>query len=322
MTTFTFVSSYFELQPSYTNTYFHNFKRLSSLGFPIVLFLDSKLKHRKPELESSNVFIEIMDWDEFPINKFRLEHYNGSLERPRYLNETKDTEQYMLLMNTKPFFLLKASQLYKFETYVWIDFGILKLTNNLEHVRFNFSKLKKYSNIIIPGGFGPKGFLSDDQMMNHLHWRFLGGIVICPSQCIQPFYEYTFNEVTRLISKHKITWELNIWANIESRHPGLIQYYSADCNPKIFGFYDKKNVIVYEINEPDDISKFQTWLRYKNLDFQAVCFISKTRDELKQVIDSLYMKLIPTVIISNISHMSDFYTEIGWDPEFTNTIRL
>jgi hypothetical protein len=321
MAAFTFVSAYFELNPSQTNTYFQHFKRLVSLGFPIILFLDSKLEYRKYELEDTNVRIEIMDWDLFPINQYRSSHgLLSPLEQPRHFSETKDTEQYMTLMNTKPFFLVQASHLCAFETYVWIDFGILKLTQDLEHVRANFSKLKQYSKIVIPGGFQSKGLLSDEQLMSHVHWRFCGGIVICPKQHIESFFHSTFQELVALVSKRKITWELNLWANVEARHPELIQYYSADCNPKIFGFYDQKIVLVHEITEPiQDIPGFQTWVRdtIRTGDFQAACFMPKTdaaRRGLDEIVASLRMSLIPAAIVSDFAA---FCNEVGWDANYT-----
>ena len=44
-------------------------------------------------------------------------------------------------------FLLKSKDLTDKETLVWVDFGILKITNDLEHFKNNFSKLKKYNQI-------------------------------------------------------------------------------------------------------------------------------------------------------------------------------
>jgi tetratricopeptide (TPR) repeat protein len=267
-----------------------------------------------------------MDWEEFPINQFRAKHdISSPLERPSSLNTTKDTEQYMTLVNTKPYFLLKASQLCKYETYVWIDFGILKLTSDLEHVSANLRQLKRYSKILIPGGFDTKGLLSESQLMKHIHWRFLGGIVVCPAQYIQPFFTYTFEELSQLVLKRKITWEINIWNNVESRHPYLIQYMNADCNPKIFGFYDQKIILIHKLSEPIvDISGFQTWVYNvvtKNK-FHAVCFIVKTgtiHPILYEIVKMLRVSFIPVGITDDAN---TFREELGWDTESTYGCRL
>jgi hypothetical protein len=41
---FSFVTSYFEFNKDITEEYFNNFYKLASLNFPIILFLDSKLR--------------------------------------------------------------------------------------------------------------------------------------------------------------------------------------------------------------------------------------------------------------------------------------
>lgn len=327
MTLFTFVTAYFELNASQTDVYFHHFKQLVSLGFPILLFLDSKLEYRKHELEEQNVRIEIMDWNDFPINQFRITHnIEAPLTRPHQLSEVKDTELYMTLMNTKPYFLLKASHICTFETYVWIDFGILKLISDLEHVRSNFTKLKQYSTIVIPGGFHNKGILTDEQLMKSTCWRFLGGIVICPQLCVQSFFESTFHELTQLVLKGKITWELNIWANVESKYPGLIQYFSADCNYKMFGLYDQKIILVHRVHKPiADISTFQTWVCdvVASGGFHAVCFICDGTDDVRVSLESAIERLRNLFIVAGISDdAATFCAHIGWDTEYTYTCTL
>ena len=73
------------------------------------------------------------------------------------------------------------------DTLIWLDFAGLKLTNDIEHFKKNFSKLKKYEKIIIPGGFRKKELLTDDNLFKQICWRFLGTIAIFPRNLVEKF---------------------------------------------------------------------------------------------------------------------------------------
>jgi hypothetical protein len=328
--TFTFITCYIQLDELRNETYFNHFYKLAEMNFPIILFFDKKLENKINLFEKyKNVTIKLIDWIDLPINKYILDNNIINIEKPKKLDEPKDSVEYMILMNSKTFFMKLAKDITTDDQLVWIDFAGLKLTNDLEHFKKNFSNLKNYNKILIPGGFKDKQNLSEDQLMYSIHWRFLGTVYISPRIYIDKFYSDNYNIVTEMLNNKKITWEVNVWANIEANND-YIQHYRADHNKSLYGYNDVKIILLSMIkNEEKIITRCIESVR--NI-CDAFC-ISDTRstDNTINVINE-YQKNNPSMLIQiyandwsdfgsnrTISYKNtvDYCKKLGWDLDNT-----
>lgn len=334
---FTFVTCYYELDKNKNEIYLDQFKKLLKMNFQVILFLDSKLKVWENEFkEYNNLKYYFIDWNNLPIVDFLGENIN-KLELPNNRNLEKDTKEFLILMNSKPYFLAKAKEYTTSDTLVWIDFGILKITNDLDHFKRNFSQLKKYNKILIPGGIFSKNILDENKLMEGIFWRFLGGIIICPRELVDDFCIKTFMEVLKLLNKNKITWEVNIWANIEYENPDMIHYYRADHNKSMFGLYDKKVILISMIKNEEKIIKRCIESVLELCDAFCVSDTMSTDNTVnivKDLIKELNIKNIPGKLYQDpwsdfgknrtISYNNtvDFCKELGWDQDNTYGLLL
>jgi len=206
--------------------YIYLFYDLASSGIPIIVFTDPSLVS-KFRIFPASVKVYGIPLENCELYSIAMK-YNRDLPNTR--NNTKDTKEFLSIMNTKVEFLLKASNIVEDDTFIWIDFGILKI---LKKSRDAFiEKLKAVNNtvfdkIMIPGcwEFG-RGFSVDS-----VHWRFCGGLFVIPRKYIQLFYNHSKNVLTDfcIIPYYKLTWETNVWTIIEAcAAKDIIQWYKAD----------------------------------------------------------------------------------------------
>jgi hypothetical protein len=237
------VTSYYDIygNPERFSYYMSLFDKLGNSEIPIILFTDPSLVEHFADFPSS-VRVIGMAIETFELYSMAI-NYNGPLPASR--NTTKDTKEFLALMNTKIEFVLKASELVAAtpeETFIWIDFGILKIIKDVD--RF-INKLKSvnettYNKIIIPGCWTPEKYFSVD----HVNWRFCGGLFVIPRNHIRTFYDHSKNVLNDFctLPQYKLTWETNIWNIIEiCAAKDIIQWFSADHNDTILLNIDTVN---------------------------------------------------------------------------------
>jgi hypothetical protein len=158
--------------------------------------------------------------------------YNGELPFSR--TPSKDTKEFLSLMNTKIEFILRASEVSDDDTFIWIDFGILKIVKNKENFlnKLRIVNKTKYHKLMIPGCWGANHHFQIDSV----NWRFCGGFFVIPRQYILPFFEHSRNVLHDFctMSMYKLTWETNIWFLVELfAAKEWIQWYAADHDDSI-----------------------------------------------------------------------------------------
>lgn len=232
------VTSYYDIynRPDKLNEYMPLFNELVESGLPIILFTDPNLVDKFSHLPS-NVKIIIIPLCYFELYNIAIK-YNGTL--PSGCNQEKDTKEFLALMNTKIEFILKASEVTNDETYIWLDFGIMKIVKNKK--RF-INKLKividcEYQKIKIPGcwPFG-RSF-----SIENVNWRFCGGLFIIPRKHILEFYNHSKNVLSDFCNLpiYKLSWETNVWNLVEYfACKDIIEWYYADHNDTILLNIDK-----------------------------------------------------------------------------------
>jgi len=221
------VTCYYNLNNNLT-IYIDLFSILGNSGIPIILFTD-------PSLVSHFIFPSVTVIGA-PIETFELYsigmNYNGPL--PSHSTPTKDTKEFLSLMNTKIEFIKKAAEMTEDDTFLWMDCGILKIIKNKERI---INKLKvinqmKFTKITIPGCWGFESPFSIDK----INWRFCGGFFAIPRHHIDTFYTHSKNVLTDFctLPQYKLTWETNVWYIVEyCASKNIIDWYFADHNDSI-----------------------------------------------------------------------------------------
>ena len=206
------------------------FEEVAFSGLPIILFTDPSLVTKFSHYPSTVRVVGV------PLETFELYrigmNYTGSLPSQRH--PIKDTKEYMSLMNTKIELVLKGLELCSDDTFIWIDYGVLKLIKN--KTRF-INKLKiineqKFNKIKIPGCWG----LGQPFSVDTVHWRFCGTLFVIPRNLVQEFYQHSKNVLTDFCKfpNYKLTWEVNVWVIVEMfAMKEQIDWYFADHNDTI-----------------------------------------------------------------------------------------
>lgn len=227
-----FVTCYYDIynKPEKFYEYLDLFYDLALSGLPIILFTDPKFVY-KFRIFGSNVRVIGL-----PLHTFEL--YNMAInykrELPSIRTHTKDTKEFFGLMNSKIEFLLRASDVCEDETFIWIDYGILKIVKNKQQF---FEKLheiqtSKFNKITIPGCW-PYGH---PFTVESVSWRFCGGFFIIPRKDINRFFDHSKNVLRDFCDfpQYKLCWETNVWTVIEfCAERENIHWYLADHDDSI-----------------------------------------------------------------------------------------
>ena len=136
------VTSFYDIygKPENFINYIYLFYDIGISGIPIIIFTDPSLVN-KFRIFPSSVKVIGVPLKELELYKLSMS-YNGEL--PKNRSHTKDTKEFLAIMNTKVEFLLRASNMCEDKTLIWIDFGILKISKN--HDKF-IGKLKEINEL-------------------------------------------------------------------------------------------------------------------------------------------------------------------------------
>jgi hypothetical protein len=149
---------------------------------------------------------------------------------PDHRTTTKDTRNYLILMNSKVELVKRAIDSGKHNSshYAWIDAGICHVFKNPSRTLEYLSLMDHYD---IPNScmFVPGCADAVHTSFDIIDWRFCGGFFLGDAASIQTFYEFYERFYASL---PKLTWEVNIWAFFEANgwNP---TWYSADHDDSI-----------------------------------------------------------------------------------------
>ena len=238
--TLTFVTAFLNIknlsnEELYTN-YFSYFEKLVKTGIPIGLFMDKKYKEYTDALciKYNNLkIIRYITKDDLHINQInKINTINVRL--PKIRSETKDTEEYIKLMNNKIYFVEEAMKKMIFDhvNYAWIDFRIFHIFKNEDLVNNKLLELSQYDynnkrNI----SYFPGSWENITDMVERINWRFLGGFFIIDVNNIKKLA----HETTSLLKSNidVLSWETNYWSLIEFYKLFNFGWYKADHDETI-----------------------------------------------------------------------------------------
>ena len=232
------VTCYYDIykRPEKFMEYLYLFYDLGISGIPITLFTDPSMVHKFRIFPSSVTVIGLALTD-FELYRKGMA-YNRDL--PAHRTPEKDTKEFFSLMNTKIEFVKKAAEKWHaLQTFMWIDFGILKIVKDTERFLDRLRDLcqRRFSKMAIPGCWSLGQHFSVEQ----IHWRFCGGFFVIPRHYIDPFYVHSrcvLNDFCTM-EIYKLTWETNVWTTIE---------FCAERENMAWYFADHDDTIVLNIS--------------------------------------------------------------------------
>jgi hypothetical protein len=185
-----------------------------------------------------NIEVILSSLDELYIyNMIMRNKYDISL--PTNRNQSKDTYEYLSLMNTKIEFMYKSLKLVKTDYIAWIDAGVNK---HFTDPKYSFGKLEniKLNNInttLIPGCYNNN--ISFTELCTNVWWVFSGTFFISHKNYVDTFYKLSLESINKFISKGYISWEVNIWVDIFLYHPESIVWYYGNHNDSLINIPNK-----------------------------------------------------------------------------------
>jgi hypothetical protein len=203
--------------------YKQEFDKLVATGIKLVLFLDSDVHWIFPDnvhvypasLEDTWVYQTIQS--PFILPTPRGEH---------------DSLEYLQIQNSKVEWLYRATLYnpWKTEWFAWIDFGITHVFKKPEETLERLKQLQPPTTACIrtAGIWSHRGGYE-----GAVCWRFAGGFLLLHHAYAKSFMERCHSILLR--KKPYFSWEVNVWAELESEGVQL-GWYASDHNDSIIPF--------------------------------------------------------------------------------------
>jgi hypothetical protein len=226
------VTAFYDIynKPEKIMEFIYLFYDLGSSGLPILVFTQPNL------VKKFRIFPPSVKVVGIPLETFQLYSicmkYNREL--PNNITPNKHTKEFFSLINTKTEFIQMAASICDDDTFIWVDFGILKMVKTVD--RF-INKLKSinemsFDKITIPGCWA----LGRNFLIDEANQRFCGALFIIPRKHINVFFEHNKNVINDFCNQpiYKLSWETNVWNLVEYfACRDIIQWYFAEYNDSI-----------------------------------------------------------------------------------------
>lgn len=251
----TFVTCYYKIYKNEDEPFPHKdiswrieqFEYIASTGVNICLYGDEITTPYLIELTQKykNIVLLTLDtpYKETDIYKMCV---LPDVTLPEICSSSKDTVEYMALMNSKIEFVHDALKKNPFQSRVfsWMDFS---MTYMFQDKIENSLLLKTLSErtfvdtfMAVPGCWSsiyPDEYIP---IINSIYWRFLGTFFIGDVNSISMFYELYKKHFPQFIEQHKkIVWEVNFWSWLESNKGWNPNWYKSDHNDSIIHLPDE-----------------------------------------------------------------------------------
>jgi Bacterial protein of unknown function (HtrL_YibB) len=231
---------------------FDHFAKLAKTGIPICVYVDTKSEDFMRQFidvfdEGHRVRImRVLDITDTWVHKTCL---NAPVQMPPNRTPSKDTYEYMVLMNSKIEFLKDTIEQNPWNTdhFAWIDFNIWHVfkdhaasANQLRHICYNrFPRASEASHkVMIPGCWGEfpaHENLVPEDILGKIHWRFCGGFFLGHRAAILDLWRMYETKFPEFLTKYNntIVWEVNFWAWLEAFCNWKPQWFLADHDDRM-----------------------------------------------------------------------------------------
>ena len=225
---------------------FRHFKTLCETGIPLACFcsrdVEAYFRREILGIYQNVVLVDVLDLSEtWTYQTYqRVANEVGELDLPNSRNPEKDTKEYLLLMNAKTEYMVRAIEKNPFESthFAWIDFNIFHiLQGSPEKAAYWLDTLSRRQLppyfLTLPGCWS-KDLVNEQFLMNDICWRFCGGFFLGSHQRIFEFHrEYTTHFENFLREHRKLVWEVNFWAYVELKFGLSVVWYAGDHDIRI-----------------------------------------------------------------------------------------
>ena len=228
-----FISNINERSDRDTNKYLELAILVLRLPFPKIVFTEAKyVNYFRDNSHTNTQIIEFEKNDLLRYSKI----VDADLILPDIRNISKDTIGYMLLMSNKTYFTKLAIEHNPFNTekFAWVDIGIFHMLDNLEIGKTFFKSDYPFElGKIRAPGIWSYGYSTHFDLFQQVSWLFAGSIFGGYSKDLLEFHEACFDQFDENLSLDRITWEVNLWAQVYAKNPEKFDLYTADHNSSI-----------------------------------------------------------------------------------------
>jgi hypothetical protein len=166
----------------------------------------------------------------YPVEFHDLDTYavlKDASRLPESARPSKDTREFLILQNAKIECVRRVQSAgVTGDYFAWIDAALPKILSNPRtilqklHAQITDVLPSGVSKIVFPGCWPPCQNMV--YMADKIHWRFCGGVFCVPAELVQLFADEHLRGCAEFLEKTgTVTWEINVWAYIESRLPIL-----------------------------------------------------------------------------------------------------
>lgn len=202
---------------------FRRFDQLASGDVPIILFLDAKLAQLGFAPQHSNVRV-------FPLDLEVLRPFIIEDENPRSLPDScgpNDTRDSLCFGNSKIDFMELATRVdEKSSHFAWIDFDVMKIVRDSRAFLKDLRLLNPPTPCVLAPGPRNQDKIGVDVLSQFFHGDFL----LCDRTSIS---ELSAAHRELFDSAPKLTWEVNIWAEINRQRVVFFDWYRTDHDDSI-----------------------------------------------------------------------------------------
>jgi hypothetical protein len=232
------MSSFSELGEKTVEWRFEKFREIADTGIKICVFISPDIVKYFTQFFANYENIRIVRV--MSIAETRMAIYLSQKEYllPGRRNVTKDTVNYLTLMNSKTEFMNYAitENPWKSTHFAWIDFSISFIFREkeatLEYLLVLSRRAFTKRFLAIPGCIETVTFNKTHH--DNVLWRFCGGFLLGDAQTIREMdnlYDNYFHEF--IAETGKLLWEVNFWAWLENNTAWKPLWYLADHNDTI-----------------------------------------------------------------------------------------
>ena len=241
-----FVTSFFYIyEKDYDNNKtitwrIERFKEIANTGIKICIYVCPTFEKYIMDLLEEFPNVKLMRTMEIKDTWISKTCVNISHELPEQKNNTKDVNDYMIVINSKTEFMEDAiiQNVWNSTHFAWIDF-------NISHVFFDKERslnyLKDFGNFqfsstffAIPGCWQKFNNEHIGHITECIFWRFCGGFFIGDKTSVLNFHQLYKQYFPEYLEKYKkLIWEVNFWAWLEANSEWKPEWYHADHNDTI-----------------------------------------------------------------------------------------
>jgi hypothetical protein len=218
-----FVQIYKDSPPYNVRTHewrINHFKALLKTGITCVVFISPlfEQKFKFLRLIYPNLTYKVIDiYKELPL----FTNIPVSPRLPQMRNESKDTYEYMALMNSKLHLIMMAMQDTTGQYFAWIDFNIPYIfkdpTMTLSFLSFLSKRPPLRPQFLYIPGCWDRQSPNAPLITDAVQWRFCGGFFIGDKESLLEFNDAVVNnQQEQFADPSLMVWETNYWAFLES----------------------------------------------------------------------------------------------------------